>query len=283
LLVWFPQNKEFFNVLPPRTRQPYEANQTPLSFGKKPANNEIENGWQNGSLDVISPKKPSKKSSEESKIEEPSKEEKPNEPESSEPASENLGNAFSIQRFSLGLSATYAILETKRGDRFTDQPPLLLNGALGYFEARVLNEYRSIGEINFRSYSGGDVTGDETTLYASVFVLHLSRSNTDALLLGGTLGMHFGNVKSRFAKKDLFYASLFATLLYDTQLTQIGMLQSQVSLAPFDLLAGDFHGRLRFDLWPAAFLPKQLGFFGAARKGPVQWSAFEFGLHWNLL
>jgi hypothetical protein len=285
LLAWKPFSDDFLNPPPPKTKQFSEApfsDQTPLSFSKRPVNKKNALGEMKPEPTIATEPEnspfissiPNKDLSAEKDL---SKEQKNNnETNSNEP--------FKLERFSLGIGATYAILETKRGDRFTDSPPLLFNSGFAFLKSIILNEYKSFGELTFRDYSGGDVTGGETTFFASAYFLNLSQNtHNDSLLLGAMLGAHFGNVKSRFSKKDLFYASLYGTLMSEIKLSNMGLIEIQAALAPFDLLAGDLAGRIKIDGWFYPNLPKQLGFYGIARKGPIQWSAFEFGLHWNLL
>jgi hypothetical protein len=189
------------------------------------------------------------------------------------------GEAFGLMAARAGLGMTFGILETDRGDRYTDFPATVLNTALVQADFTLTDGWIAKPEAALRLYSGGDVEGSEVAIKAPVLMaMHQTRAGR--LLAGGELHLSSGNVKTIRVKKNLGHLAILGVGEYEAHSSGVGSADVGAGVSVFGLFGGHLEGFLRVGLTPSSVLPAPLSLYARLSSGPEKWSAVDFGALW---
>lgn len=178
-----------------------------------------------------------------------------------------------------GLGTTFGILETDRGDRYSDFPATVLNTLRAQVHLGLPSEWESKPEVALRLYSGGDVEGSQFIL-AAPLLKPAVQTQQGRLLLGGELHIGGGQVKTIRVQESLSHFALLGVAEYEAHFSGLGAADVGGGLSLFGLFGGHLEGYLSVSVSPSAFLPKPLGLHVRLEAGPEKWTAIEFGASW---
>jgi hypothetical protein len=218
----------------------------------------------------------------------PKPEDKPPSPEKTSPQqpdenpSENSELNFHLHSMMLGTGATFGILSTTRGDRNTDQPPLLLNTLNLGADIQLAPDLELTPRAVLSVFRGGDVTGGEFSVDVPLeTTVWRDSSRSRILALGAGVGGIYGSVKTVRVVQPLTHFEVLGAGSYRMLLPGFGKFSVEANLSLFDILDGEIFGQVVTLAEPSSFFPKELGFFLRFKRGPKSWVEFQLGGQWK--
>ncbi|MCA2959867.1 MAG: hypothetical protein IOD12_06405, partial [Silvanigrellales bacterium] len=193
--------------------------------------------------------------------------------------SQDSQDGVSLLSARAGLGMTFGILETDRGDRYSDFPATVLNTVRAQIHLALPSEWESKPELTLRLFSGGDVEGTQFAL-AAPLVRPFSDSKEGRFLAGGELHVGGGSVKTIRVKQSLSHLALLGVAEYEAHLGGFGEAEVGAGVSLFGLRGGHLEGFMKVQVSPTSFLPKPLSLHARIESGPEKWTALEFGATW---